>query len=225
VVRIDIVSDVVCPWCYVGKRQLERAIEQLCREHPQMPAPEVVWHPFQLNPDMPEQGMDRQHYLERKFGNADTALIYARVKEAAAQVGLDLPLEHISRVPNTQSAHALMAACQEDSEQAMRLAEGLFQAFFVEHHDLSSPNVLRSLALGAGLTSEQIEQALSPSALTQIQERDAAVREQGITGVPFFVVNQSQAVSGAVGTASLYQLLQESLKSSGYPSKDPRTHS
>jgi predicted DsbA family dithiol-disulfide isomerase len=101
----------------------------------------------------------------------------------------------------------------------------LFKAFFVEHLDLSSGDVLRSLALSAGLTAEQIEQALSAGALSQIQERDAAVREQGITGVPFFIVNQSQAVSGAVGTASLYQLLQESLKSSGYTSKDPGTHS
>jgi predicted DsbA family dithiol-disulfide isomerase len=225
VVRIDIVSDVVCPWCYVGKRQLERAIEQLCREHPELPAPVVAWHPFQLNPDMPDEGMDRQFYLERKFGTSSPADIYSRVKSAAAAVNLELPIEGIPRVPNTQLAHSLMAACEPNSDLAMKLAEALFQAFFVDHLDMSSANVLRSIASHVGMQTSAIDQAFTPAALEQIRERDSMVREQGISGVPFFIVNQSQAVSGAVGTEALYQLLHESLNSSGHTSKDPRTHS
>ncbi len=224
-VRIDIVSDVVCPWCYVGKRQLERAIEQFCRAHPELPAPVVTWHPFQLNPEMPEEGMDRQFYLERKFGTASPADIYARVKGAAAQVNLELPIEGIPRVPNTQVAHSLMAVCESTPDTAMRLAEALFKAFFVDHLDMASSSVLRSIARGAGLDEASIDQAFSPQALAHIRERDSMVREQGISGVPFFIVNQSQAVSGAVGTEALYQLLHESLNSSGHTSKDPRTHS
>ncbi|MEP6969143.1 MAG: DsbA family protein, partial [Betaproteobacteria bacterium] len=109
---IDVVSDVVCPWCYIGKRKLEAALE-LARVAG-LPAPEVRWHPFQLNPDLPAQGISRKQYLEDKFGGAQRAAeIYARVKAAGQSAGLELNIDGISLQPNTLAAHALLAFAQQ----------------------------------------------------------------------------------------------------------------
>jgi predicted DsbA family dithiol-disulfide isomerase len=203
--QIDIISDVVCPWCYVGKRQFEAALAQFSAVHPAEPI-HVQWHPFQLNPQLQVGGMSRADYLQQKFGSADPAPIYARVKQAAAQVALDLPVEGIKKQPNTALAHSIISAAA-DAEQQERIVEALFKAYFVDHQDLTDAAVLQQIALSADYTTEQAEAAASKPALTEVQERDAQVRAQGISGVPFFVVNQTKAVSGAVGTQALFELL------------------
>jgi len=147
--RIDVISDVVCPWCYVGKRQLEAALERWQADHPDAPAPIVRWHPFQLNPDFPEAGMARADYLQRKFGTADPGAIYQRVQAAAAAVGLAPEFAKIARQPNTLRAHALIAAAPDQASQ-QAVVERLFQAYFVEGADLSSRDVLATLAAEAG---------------------------------------------------------------------------
>ncbi len=208
--QIDIVSDIVCPWCYVGKRQLEAAMELFHAQHPEVSV-QVNWHPFQLNPDMNLSGISRTDYLKSKFGAADPAPIYARVKQAAAQVNLELPVEGILRQPNTALAHSLVGAAVSEQQQN-DLVERLFRAYFVEHVDFTQTHALQHIAAQAGYTPEQIAQASSQASLTQAQDRDAQVRAQGITGVPFFIVNQSKAVSGAVGTQALFELLTDSLE-------------
>ena len=132
-VVIDVVSDVVCPWCYVGKRKLEAALETLGR---QSPAPEtsVRWHPFQLNPDLPPQGIPRKSYLQAKFGGGSRAAeIYARVKAVGADVGIAFDFGRIEIQPNTLAAHRLIAWVQEreDAGVTSDLVERLFQAYFV----------------------------------------------------------------------------------------------
>ena len=131
--RVDVISDVVCPWCYVGKRQLESALERWRSANPGAPEPVVRWHPFQLNPGLPDDGIGRDDYLRTKFGASDPAAIYQRVEAAARAVGLEPDFAKIARQPNTLRAHALIGAAQ--GEVQLALVERLFQAYFAEGAD------------------------------------------------------------------------------------------
>ena len=198
--NIDIVSDVVCPWCYIGKRHVEQAISQWQEKHPNA-AVNVRWHPFQLNPDLPLEGTDRKGYLEAKFGGPQRAKeIYARVAAAGRNAGLELNFDGILKQPNTLAAHALIAYAQTASEgaHADAVAERLFKAYFVDGEFIGDPNVLVAIAADCGLDADATRAVLTEQAsLDQIAEQDANVRQQGITGVPFFIFNQKVALSGA----------------------------
>ena len=201
--RVDVVSDVVCPWCFVGKRQLERAIARWAESHPDEPAPVVAWHPFQLNPDMPAEGMDRADYLQEKFGRSDPAEIYDRVRHAAAQVDLELAIESIRRQPNTLRAHALIAAGAETGLQDA-LAEAFFDAYFHQGRDLTERETLAQVARAAGLDEARIAAALDEREVQrEVHAADVRARKLGISGVPFFVVDQRLGVSGAAGVDTL----------------------
>ena len=201
--RIDVVSDVVCPWCYVGKRQLEEALARWRERHPGEPEPEVRWHPFQLNPTMPAGGMPRSDYLKRKFGHADGGAIYARVRAAAGQVGLTLEMEAIERQPNTLRAHALLAAAGTQGCQDA-LAEQLFRAYFVAGADLTDDAVLARVAERGGLAAQTVREVLGDEQLLeQVRAADEQARESGVSGVPFFIFGEKVAHSGAVGADAL----------------------
>ena len=203
--RIDVVSDVVCPWCFVGKRQLEEALRRWAAAHPGAPAPEVRWLPFQLNPDMPPEGIDRREYLQRKFGRGDPAAIYNRVREAAAAAGLDLELQAIGRQPNTLRAHALVHFAGEEGRQDA-MVEALFDAYFRRGVDLTRDETLRALGAEAGLDEGSIAEALGNEAVWQaIADADLQARELGIDGVPFFIVGGRIGVAGAAGADALVQ--------------------
>lgn len=209
---IDVISDVVCPWCFVGKRQLEQAIDGWREAHPQAEAPVVNWHAFQLNPDLPLEGMSRADYLTRKFGSADTSRIYTNVRRAAAEVGLELKLDGIARQPSTLRAHALLRqAAQQGCQDA--LAEALFNGYFIENRDLTDVAELRRIAAAAGLAASRIDAALDdPNEHALIAEDDAQARDNGITGVPFFIINRKLAVSGAAGAAHLRAAIDQALE-------------
>ncbi len=198
--QIDIVSDVVCPWCYIGKRHLEAAVSQWQKQHPDAPVT-IRWHPFQLNPDLPPQGTDRKGYLEAKFGGAQRASeIYARVRAAGRSAGLELNFDGIVRQPNTLAAHALIAYAQSvnDGEHGNAIAERLFKAYFVDGEFIGDIDVLVQIAGECGLDVKTTREVLSEAAtLKQIAAQDASVRQQGISGVPFFVFNQKISLSGA----------------------------
>jgi len=196
---IDVVSDVVCPWCYIGKKHLDDAISAWSERG--NPAPIVRWHPFQLNPDKPPQGMDSDDYLQAKFGNPQGGPGYQRVIAAARTAQLAFEPQNIRRQPNTLQAHALIAA-GEQAGQA-QIVDALFQAYFVDGVDLCDEDALRSVADGCGLDDAQIQAALSPDALQAIAARDAQLRNAGISGVPFFVIAQQIGVSGAQGSEAL----------------------
>jgi predicted DsbA family dithiol-disulfide isomerase len=200
--QIDVVSDIVCPWCYIGKRQLESAIAQYKIQRPNEVEPTVVFRPFQLNPTLPSEGMERSAYLIQKFGTSDGGQIYQRVNAAAEQVGLNLKLDKIVRQPNTLKAHALMQVAPGV------LDEALFKAYFIDSCDLTDDAVLKGIALQAGIDGALVDKTLNDVALHQaIAEQDSHARSLGITGVPFFIFDQKNPISGAAGAEVLLEAM------------------
>jgi len=198
-VVVDVVSDVVCPWCYIGKRRLEAAIAQLREEAPDLPF-EVRWHPFQLNPDLPPQGVDRKAYLEAKFGGTARAKeVYERVTAAGKSVGIPFDFDAIERQPNTLDAHRLVAWAQSRSEgDADALVEGLFRANFLEGRYVGSIEELVAIAEAAGFDAADARAFLASDELKDVvADSDRRAREMGIGGVPFFIFDGKTALSGA----------------------------
>jgi predicted DsbA family dithiol-disulfide isomerase len=194
---IDVISDVVCPWCFIGKRKLERALELYRAEHPDAPAPEVRWHPFQLNPDMPAEGMTRTDYLTRKFGSPKGGPGYDRVRAAGAGVGIPFALDRIERQPNTLVPHSVIAVAAAGAQQSA-VVEALFKAYFLDGADLTSADTLRDRAVAAGLDVATTNAALQSKELHgEVERADHQARQLGVQGVPFFIFNNKLAVSGA----------------------------
>jgi predicted DsbA family dithiol-disulfide isomerase len=192
-VKLDIISDPICPWCYIGKALLDRALA----ERPRHPFT-IEWHPFQLNPEMPRAGMDRRAYLEAKFGGKEAAAkAYAPVLERAAEAGLTIDFAAIERTPNTLDAHRLIHwAGIEDRQTPMAMA--LFRAYFDEARDIGDIDVLADIADGLGMDAAVVRRLLQSEAdLDNIRARDAQFREMGITGVPTFIVGGQHAVPGS----------------------------
>jgi predicted DsbA family dithiol-disulfide isomerase len=192
-VVIDIVSDVVCPWCYVGKRRLETAL----RERPDVDVV-VRWHPFQLDPTIPPEGLDRRAYMAKKFGSQEKVdAIHARLTEAGRAENLVFAFDRITRSVNTLDAHRLLHwAGQAGVQDAVK--EALFRAYFSEGRDIGDHAVLAAIAGEAGLDHDAVAGRLASDADvdTVRGEIETAVRI-GVSGVPFFIFAQSFAVSGA----------------------------
>ncbi|WP_114972336.1 DsbA family oxidoreductase [Rhodoferax ferrireducens] len=210
---IDVVSDVVCPWCYIGKRKLEAALA--LPEAANLPNVVIRWHPFQLNPDMPAEGMPRQQYLEDKFGGpARAAEIYERVRTAGKAAGLTLNIDGITRQPNTLAAHALLAFAQSGDADASDIQERLFKAYFIENRFIGDPDVLAEIAEEAGLNGDDARAFVTDlEHLDVVAQADAHVRRLGISGVPFFIFNQKLSLSGAQDPATLLAAMHEAASS------------
>ena len=208
---VDVVSDVVCPWCYIGKRRLEKALDLLREREPDV-AVQVRWHAFQLNPDLPPEGVDRRAYLDAKFGGAARAgQIYERVRAAAAASGLALELDRIARQPNTLDAHRLIAwAQQRDAARAGDLVERLFRAYFIEGRLVGEHAELARIAGEAGYDSAAAAAFLASNALrSDVAAADERARTLGIGGVPFFIFDGRVALSGAQEPATLLEAIDE----------------
>jgi len=192
-VKLDILSDPICPWCYIGKANLERALER-AGDHPF----EIEWHPFQLNPDMPREGADRRSYLEAKFGGKDKAVAaYARVTEFAAQAGLTFNFEAMERTPNTLDAHRLIHWAGIEGRQSA-VVSALFRGYFTEGRDIGNPEVLSDIADSAGMDAAIVARLLASDADTDdIRTRDAHSRKMGVNAVPTFIIDHRHAVPGA----------------------------
>ncbi|TLP64285.1 DsbA family oxidoreductase [Parasedimentitalea maritima] len=192
-VKLDILSDPICPWCYIGKAHLDKALAQM-PNHPFA----IEWHPFQLNPDMPAKGMDRREYLETKFGGQDGAVkAYAPVVEHAQQAGLTINFEAMKRTPNTLDAHRLIhwAGIEDKQTQAV---DALFQAYFVDARDIGDSEVLGDIADSIGMDAAIVQKLLSTdNDIDDIKARDAHSREMGVSSVPTFIVDNKHAVPGA----------------------------
>jgi predicted DsbA family dithiol-disulfide isomerase len=186
---IDIYSDVVCPWCYVGKRCLERALKQVGSDV------RVTWRPFQLNPTMPKEGMDRTAYLEAKFGSLEAFWqLEEHVLTAGAEERIAFAFDKITRTPNTFLAHRLIwRAGQQGCQDAM--VDSLFRGYFEKGVDIGSPVALAQLAEQAGLHAEQF--LSSDEGVAEVRAEEAAGHRRGIRSVPHFVLNGTYAVSGA----------------------------
>jgi len=209
-VVIDIVSDVVCPWCYVGKRKLEAAVAQLKAGAPGI-AIARRWHPFQLNPDLPAAGIPRVDYVEAKFGSKARAVeISARVRGVGAEVGIPFDFDRIVRQPNSLDAHRLIAWGQQEGDAAAAdaLVETIFRGFFVEGRRLDDRDELARIAGAAGFDAEAALAFLASNALrAEVESEDREARESGISGVPFFIFNGRTAVSGAHDPPTLLEAI------------------
>lgn len=192
-IKLDILSDPICPWCYIGKAHLDRALEAHA-EHPF----QIEWHPFQLNPNMPVEGMDRREYLEHKFGGQKGAIeVYSQIDKAATDAGLTINWEGVTRTPNTSDAHRLIHWAGIESKQTPVVA-AIFRTFFQDGKDISDREVLIAIAEKSGMDADMVKRLLySDSDKDGLQKRESHSREMGVTSVPTFIVDNHAVVPGA----------------------------
>ena len=191
--KIDIISDTVCPWCFIGKRRLERALAM----RPNITA-EITWHPFQLNPEMPPDGIERQIYLKAKFGSSERAKdIYRAVDQASVSEKLDLQLDDIKRMPNSLQSHRLLHYARRHDKQDV-VAENLFQSYFFYGIDIGSIAHLIKIAAESGLDGEDVRSYMESSEdIELVRGHDLQSRKLGVSGVPCFIIAEEYAISGA----------------------------
>lgn len=204
-IKLDIISDPICPWCYIGKAYLDRALAA----HPDHPFT-IEWHPYQLNPDMAAGGMDRREYLELKFGGQDGALkVYGEIAKKAEEAGLEIDFAAIKTTPNTMNAHRLIHWSGLEGRQAFVVA-ALFKAYFVEGRDIGATGVLCNIASESGMDADMVERLLATdSDLDDIRARDAHSREMGVSGVPTFILNNESVLTGAQAPETWGQVIVE----------------
>lgn len=200
---IKVIADVMCPWCYVGKRRLERALERL----PHIDAT-VTWWPFQLDPAIPPEGMDRGEYLQKKFGSSDGGEMYLALREVGREDGIDFAFDQIERSPNTVDAHRLIYWAGDPKTQDA-VVERLFQLYFLEGADIGDPEVLAGAAADAGMDAGAAREKLADdrdrdTILKMVEEMQNA----GVNAVPAFVLGGKRAVVGAQPV----ELLQEQIE-------------
>jgi predicted DsbA family dithiol-disulfide isomerase len=194
--RIDIISDAICPWCYIGKRHLDHALLTLAEEGM---AFQVHWNPFQLNPEMPMEGRDRASYRTWKFGSAlKAAALDKKITEAAANIGLGFRTDLMTRTPNTIDVHRMIwFAGQHGSQDAA--VEATFRAYFIEGRDIGEHRVLAECAAEAGLSRQAvIDFLVGDFAREEVRAADQAAREAGVSGVPSFFLDGHSLFSGAM---------------------------
>jgi predicted DsbA family dithiol-disulfide isomerase len=194
--RIDVISDVICPWCYIGKRQLERAEDLLEKNKLRFT---VAWHPFQLNPDMPAEGVDRQQYRIAKFGSLERSRqMDLRITETAASVGIEFHLEKLTRTPNTVNAHRVIRLGAQKGVQD-DIVESLFYGYFCAGADIGDANTLAKLGHKGGLDYEEVLAMLaSDEGKREVLAGDEKAHHCGIQGVPSFALQGHVLFSGAV---------------------------
>ena len=192
-IKLDIMSDPICPWCFIGKAHLDKALSA----HPNHPF-SIEWHPFQLNPDMPANGMGRREYLEGKFGGKEAAVrAYAPVVESAKTAGIAIDFEGMKRTPNTINAHRLIHWAGIEGRQTAAVS-ALFKAYFTDARDIGDADVLIYIAKSVEMDANVVKRLLdSDEDLKLIQDRDKHSRKMGINSVPTFIIANQHAVLGA----------------------------
>lgn len=205
-VKIGVVSDVVCPWCYIGKRRLEKAMAMTADRF----AFDVEYFPFELNPHMPDEGSNYREYLCRKFGSeAKFHELNEHVKRVAAREGLDFRMEIQQTVPNTRNAHRILMFAREEDKQ-MEVAERIFRAYFSEGKDLSRIQTLIDIAGEAGLDREKVTLLLgSNTGKMEIEMAEKELADLGITSVPLFIIDDRLAISGAQSVETFTKAFEE----------------
>ncbi|HCH56434.1 MAG TPA: DsbA family oxidoreductase [Rhodospirillaceae bacterium] len=200
--RIDIIVDTVCPWCYVGKRRFERALE--IRPQPDI---QVGWRAFQLNPEMPREGMDRRTYVAEKFGGTERAhSVHASLVQAGEEEGISFDFKKIEKTPNTVYSHRLVRYAAKYGLQTPVIS-AIFDAYFLEGRDIGEPDTLARIADAAGMDHDDTLAFLESDTDTEtILAEDELARRLGVNGVPCFIVNRKYAVSGAQSPEVLVQV-------------------
>jgi len=213
-VRLDIVSDVMCPWCYIGKRRLEAAMALV----PNLQF-DIRWRPFQLDPTIPPGGMDRQEYLDRKFGPEQAKAAYANIKSAGADEGIEFDFAAIAKSPNTLDAHRLIrwaasAGCEE------LCVETLFKLYFVEGEDIGDRAVLLAIAKNCDMDVDLVQKLLAGKRDIDLMQREIAqAQAMGINGVPGFIFEYTYLVSGAQSAQALADAAQRAANAPAEPGR------
>jgi predicted DsbA family dithiol-disulfide isomerase len=201
---IDIVSDVVCPWCYLGEKRLEQALAEEA-------GPVVVrWRPYQLDPTIPEGGLDRAEYMEKKFGKSGRLQsVHDNLTRLGAEVGLPFAFDKITRSPNTLDAHRLIRWATSAGVQS-RVVDRLFEAYFVEGRDIGDRVVLTEIAAECGLDADLVERLLAEGADSEVVRQEVEqAQAMGVSGVPFFIFAGRLGVPGAQEPSALRQAMAE----------------
>ena len=221
ILNIDLVSDFVCPWCFLGKVRLDRALAELKAARPDLDV-RVNWLPFFLNPDTPAAGEPYREFLDAKFGGPIKAeAVLDKVRDVAADDGLVYAFERIQTRPNTLAAHRLMYRAQAQGQKPERiqaLGHALFAAHFQEGRDIGDLDTLADIAAACGERREAVREWLAGRGEVDNVKRMAdGVRKQGVEGVPFFILTRKMALSGAQSAAVLGAAILQSLET-GKPS-------
>ena len=203
--HIDIISDVMCPWCYIGKRRFER----LAALRPDFSF-QISWHPFQLDPTLPPEGLNRSDYLTRKFGNAQAIeAVYGPIRAAGADEGLAFDFDRIAVSPNTLNAHRLIAWAHEHGN-ADQIVEALFAAYFLDGHDIGDNEVLAAIAGDCAMDSSQILNRLNTDDdLERTRQAADKARQMGVSGVPTYIIDKQTVVEGAQSPANLNAVFEQ----------------
>jgi predicted DsbA family dithiol-disulfide isomerase len=203
IITIDVFSDVVCPWCYIGEKRLEQALAQ----RPAIEA-EIRWRPFQLRPDMPSQGEDWRTFVDEKFGGIERAqALFAQVAAVGAEVGIEFNFARIASAANTADAHRLLLLAGRHGRQ-WELATALFKAHFTDGVDLNDHGQLVACAVAAGLEAAEVRAYLaSDQGADEVRSSQREAGQLGVQGVPFYVFDERWAVSGAQPVAVFLRAL------------------
>ncbi len=204
---LDIISDTICPWCYIGKRRLEQALAW----RPEVET-DIRWRPFQLDSTIPPEGVDRGSYLEKKFGSPEAArALYARIEEAGKQEDIPFAFDLIERTPNSLDSHRLIRWAATAGLQD-EVVERLFQLYFLEGEDIGEAEVLLGAAAEVGLDSELVEELLAGSSDIDLVEKEISLAQEiGVTGVPCFIFANSFALMGAQPPETLVEAVDRAL--------------
>ncbi len=213
VIEIDVISDVMCPWCYIGKRRLEKALAMV----PDVPV-DIRWRPFQLDHTIPETGMDRKEYLRKKFGSDEQAAqVYGPVRAAGKDEEIPFEFDKITVSPNTLNAHRIIRWAMAEGVQNA-VVERLFQLYFVEGANLTDKTVLADAAVEAGLERPVVERLLESDAdLEETKAEISQAQQMGVTGVPAFIIGNRYAVMGAREPEAIAQAISEVVKERSTP--------
>lgn len=204
---IEVISDGICPWCFVGKRRLEKALKTIDGRY----ETSVTWRPFQLNPNMPIEGMARQTYRTAKFGSWESQALDAQVTAVGEIESIPFAFDRIQRTPNTFDAHRLIWLAQREGIQDA-VVEALFRSYFSEGLDIGDRQILINVASTAGLLTAQVERFLeSGDGVEAVQLLESQVRQRGISGVPFFIINSKYEISGAQATGTMLAIFEQAL--------------
>jgi len=196
--KLEVASDVICPWCYIGKRRLEKALGLLKNEL----TPEIRWLPFELNPGMPKEGMPRAEYRKAKFGSLERSRqLDARVIAEGRSEGIEFAFERIQRTPNTSAAHQLIAISSDQN----KTVDALFRAYFEEAKDIGDPAVLAEIAARCGVKGW-------PGNAPDLSGLEEEVRGMGISAVPTFIFDRKSGISGAYPAETLAGAIREASK-------------
>ena len=192
--NIEIFSDLICPWCYIGRRRLEAGLKILGANE----LPNIIWRPFELNPDMPKAGLDRKAYRSAKFGSWERSQAMDReVAEIGRTLGLEFNYDRVLITPNTRAGHRLLWWARDKGLQDA-LADALFRAYFTEGRDIGNNEVLTQIAAEARLSATDFSRFVeSDKGLEEVLKEEAEGKQRGLNGVPFFVINGVPAFSGA----------------------------